>query len=150
MAKKNKLGGSPKGVDSFLESYLARRKELSSDKAKSVTNFESRIQDPSKYIDRGNNNFSTHYMTSFEADGKYFAAPSIVEIDGKLVELKGKEILDYAMKTGEYKEFSSDAKAKEYAEGGYKVGTPMESFEYLGRKKIGPSVNAFLRTRNKK
>ena len=90
------------------------------------TNFEKRISDPNrKHITNPDGSISTHKMISFEADGKYFAAPTIVEIDGKLIELNSDDAIDYAFKNNEYKIFPSDSLAKAYAEGGYKKGTNM-------------------------
>ncbi len=151
MAKKSKLGVPSVGVDSFLKDYLEKRKKPSSDKVDSVTNFESRIQDPSKYIVNPDGSTSTHKMFSFEAGGKYYVAPEIAEDEnGNLIHRTGRAAVDHALRTKNYKEFATDAEAKAYAADGYKSGTPMESFEYLGRKKTGPSVNSFLKTRNKK
>jgi len=90
------------------------------------TNFEERISKPDKSIKNQDDTTSTHKMMSFEADGKYYAAPTIVDIDGELVELSEDDAVDFALEKGEFKEFKSEAEAQKYAEGGYKKGTPLE------------------------
>jgi len=95
-------------------------------KGSSTTNFEQRIQNPELKIQNKDGSFSTHKMMSFEADGKYYAAPTIVEKDGKLVELSKKDAVQYALKNKEYKEFKTEKASQQYAEGGYKKGTPLE------------------------
>lgn len=90
-----------------------------------TTNFEQRIQNPVLKINNKDGTTSTHKMMSFEADGKYYAAPTIVEQNGKLVELTTDEAFKYAMKNKEYKEFKTDKEAKDYANNGYKKGTPL-------------------------
>ena len=100
--------------------------ELEKRKPLDKTNFEQRIQKPTQDIKNSDGTHSTHKMMSFESDGKYYAAPTIVEIDGKLVELSEDEAFEYAMKNKEYKEFPTEKEAQEYAEGKYKEGTPLE------------------------
>jgi hypothetical protein len=90
------------------------------------TNFEQRIQNPVKQINNSDGTSSTHRMMSFEADGKYYAAPTIVEKNGKLIELSEKDAIDYAFKNNEFKEFKTDQEAKNYAKGDYKINTPLE------------------------
>lgn len=93
---------------------------------KDNTNFEKRFNDRTLNIDNGDGTSSSHKMMSFEVDGKQLAAPTIIERDGKLVELSNDEAMKYALSTGEYKEFNSEAQAQAYAEGGYKRGTNLE------------------------
>ena len=90
------------------------------------TNFEKRLYKPSLKIKNADGSESTHKMMSFEADGKFYAAPTIVEIDGKLKELSQDEAIRYALTTGEYKQFKSDKQAQEYAKGGYKKSTALD------------------------
>jgi len=90
------------------------------------TNFEKRIEDPKLFIENPDGTKSTHKMMSFETDGKYYAAPTIIEKDGKLVELDEDAAYEHAMRTKEYKEFTTEAEAQAYASGGYKKGTPLE------------------------
>lgn len=68
---------------------------------------------------------STHEMMSFEKDGKYYAASTIVKVDGKLKRLTPDEADDYAFKNNEFKKFKTDQEAKDYANNGYKKNTPM-------------------------
>lgn len=65
---------------------------------------------------------STHRMISFEEDGKFYAAPTIVNQDGKLVQLTNKEAISYALKNKEYAEFATEKDAQKYAEGSWKQG----------------------------
>lgn len=101
-----------------------------------TTNFEQRIQNPTTNIKNSDGTTSTHKMMSFEADGKYYAAPTIVEQNGKLVELSQDAAIDYAFKNKEYKEFKTDTEAQDYANNGYKVGTPLEE-KSIPRTPIG-------------
>jgi len=96
------------------------------DKKPKTTNFEDRIKSPIEKIMNPDGTISTHKMMSFEADGKFYAAPTIVKKDGKLVELTPNEAIDFAFKNNEFKVFKTDQEAKDYANNGYKKGTPME------------------------
>lgn len=88
--------------------------------------FEERIFNPVLSIDNGDGTHSTHKMASGEVDGKQIAFPTIVNKNGKLIELSQPEAFDYALKTGEYKAFNSKEEAQQYAEGGYKKNTPLD------------------------
>lgn len=112
--------------------------------------FETRRYNPSLRINNPDGTFSTHEMMSFESDGRYLAAPTIVEkTPGQLVKLSPDEAVQYALETGEFRQFDSEQKAKQYAEGGYKKGTPLD-----GETKIQPPApknsvkNAFDFIRN--
>jgi hypothetical protein len=91
------------------------------------TNFEQRIQNPVNKINNEDGTHSTHKMMSFEADGKFYAAPTIIEKDGKLIELNPNDAIEYALKNNEFREFGSEKEAQKYAEGDYKKGTPLEN-----------------------
>ena len=122
------------GSDQFVPNYsfpktTVELKKKEEKKKVELLNFEKRIQDPSKSIDNKDGSSSTHKMLSYEANGKFYAAPTVVEIDGELVELTPNEAVDYAMKNKQYKEFSSEKEAQDYSEGGYKKGTPLEEPE---------------------
>lgn len=114
---------------------------------KPKTNFEQRIQNPTQVINNADGTSSTHKMMSFEADGKYYAAPTIVQVNGKLVELKPKDAIDYAMKNGEFKEFKTEKEAQQYAEGGYKKGTPLENFKSSTKETISKEGKDFYQGR---
>ena len=104
---------------------------------KPMKNFEQRMYNPSSMIHNSDGSTSTHKMTSWESNGKYYAAPTVVQRNGTLEELNVDDAIDYAMKSGEFKEFKTDKEAQEYAENGYKKGTPMEAFAYGGELKTG-------------
>lgn len=121
-------------------------KTSSSGTSEPKTNFEKRILNPSLKIKNQDGSVSTHKMMSFEAEGKYYAAPTIVEINGKLKELQPKEAIDYALKNGEYKEFKTDSEAKKYADGDYKIGTPLDP-NYKKKKPL--DINSLNLTKSK-
>lgn len=91
-----------------------------------LTNFEQRIQNPVLEIVNKDGRPSTHKMMSFEADGKFYAAPTIVEIDGALIELSPSNAMNYALQNNEYKEFKNRRQSENYANNGYKKNTPMD------------------------
>lgn len=101
----------------------------SSESGAKVKDFEQRIANPIDYITNSDGTKSTHKMASAEVNGKQIAYPTIVKVDGKLKELSDKEAQKYALTTGEYKVFANDEQAQEYAEGGYKRGTPLEDYD---------------------
>lgn len=100
-----------------------------------ATNFEKRIFDNKLTLQNSDGTTSTHKMMSWESDGKYYAAPTIVEQNGKLIELSPDDAINYALKNNEYREFNSDKEAQDYANNGYKKGTPLEQFKYGGQLK---------------
>ena len=111
--------------------YPKKASKVTTTDKKPITNFEKRIQNPVNKIKNIDGTTSTHKMASGEVDGKYIAYPTIVEQNGKLVELPdGKEgnwkAMDYALKNKEYKEFKTEKEAQDYSNNGYKKGTPME------------------------
>jgi hypothetical protein len=88
-------------------------------------NFVKRIIDPTTLepLDRGNGDFSTHSMAYGEEDGKYYVYPTVVEKDGKLVDLEAEGInpFDYAIKNKEYIEFKTEKEAALFSgDAGYK------------------------------
>jgi hypothetical protein len=77
-------------------------------------NFVQRILNPRIYPNKPlpGGDVATHRMAWGEADGKYFAYPTVVQGgDGKLVELPPEEAFKHAVKTGEFIEFSSGGDA---------------------------------------
>lgn len=103
--------------------------------AKKTTNFERRIatmNSPNALkIKNPDGSYSTHEMAYASVGRGYIAYPTVVEIQkGKLTRLSGKDAINYAIATGEYKEFlprpkgkiaeSAKARAEAYAAGGYK------------------------------
>ena len=83
-------------------------------------NFVQRMNDPSKFIQNPDGTRSTHKMASANVDNKNIAFPTIVEKDGKLVELSIDDAIDHAMRTGEYAEFATEKDAQQWAELGLK------------------------------
>ena len=75
---------------------------------KPMKNFEQRMYNPSSMIHNSDGSTSTHKMTSWESNGKYYAAPTVVQRNGTLEELNVDDAIDYAMKSGEFKEFKTD------------------------------------------
>ena len=106
--------------------------EASKEANRPKTNFENRIKNPVLTIKNEDGSVSTHKMMSFEADGKFYAAPTIIEREGKLEELSQEDAIDYAFKNNEYKEFKTENEAQEYARGGYKKGTPLAATQQAG------------------
>jgi hypothetical protein len=87
-------------------------------------NFEQRFYQPEKFIQNPDGTKSTHKMMTFSVDNKHFAAPTIVEINDNLVELTPDRAIDYAMRTGEYKEFNNPQRALAYSQT-YKTFKPI-------------------------
>lgn len=96
---------------------------------KYLMDFERRALNPTQSIKNSDGTSSTHRMESAGVDGKQIAYPTIVNINGKLVELSSDDAIAHALKTGEYREFPTEKEAQLYAEGGYKKGTPLENPE---------------------
>tara|TARA_R110002167_G_C12161638_1_gene602526 strand:- start:8 stop:331 length:324 start_codon:yes stop_codon:yes gene_type:complete len=83
--------------------------------------FIDRYRNPSSspVINNDDGTVSTHKMEYSGVDGRYIAYPTIAMIDGSLVDL-GPQALDYAMYTGQFKEFDTEPEAAKYAYDGYK------------------------------
>jgi len=111
-------------------------------------NFVQRMYNPEKSIANPDGSFSTHKMASAEVDGKYIAFPTIVEKDGKLVELPVNEAIDYALANNEYAQFGAAKDAEWWASGGYKKGTPLEEKtpKKQEQKPEAPTVEKLLGT----
>ena len=80
------------------------------------------VDNPALKINNPDGSYSTHKMTSFEQDGKYYAAPTIVNINGKLKQLSDKDAITYAMKNKEYAQFDDKKDSEKYANGSWKNG----------------------------
>jgi len=89
-------------------------------------NFVQRFNQPEKFIQNKDGSRSTHKMASANVDNKNIAFPTIVEKNGKLIELSVEDAIDHAMKTGEFAEFATEQDAQQWAEGGYKEGTGLQ------------------------
>lgn len=130
------LPGGSKHKNPNIEKITTQRSQLLNDQKNNILSskpttalgksieakatFEKRLADPSKHIKNADGTTSTHKMMSFEADGNFYAAPTIVELNGKLVELSEKEAIDFAFKNKELKQFKTQKEAQDYASGGYK------------------------------
>ncbi len=85
--------------------------------------FEQRVLRPSMIpgIKNEDGTYSTHRMAWGDADGKFFAYPTIVnDGSGKLVQLPDQLAFQHAMESGQYREFTTPEDADAYASGGYK------------------------------
>jgi hypothetical protein len=94
--------------------------------------FIDRIMNPEKYpfIENEDGTFSTHRMANTEVDGRFIAFPMIqfIPFSNELYEFKDfRNAVDYALRTGNFKEFNSDDEALAYAKN-YKTGTPLADF----------------------
>lgn len=111
-------------------------------------NFVQRMYNPEKSIANPDGSFSTHKMASAEVDGKHIAFPTIVEKNGKLVELPVNEAIDYALANNEYAQFGAAKDAEWWASGGYKKGTPLEEKtpKKQEQKPEAPTVEKLINT----
>lgn len=91
-----------------------------------LKNFEERMYKNKASLKNSDGTSSTHKMMSFEVDGKYYAAPTIVEMAGELVELDENTAIDYALRNKEYKQFATEKEAFDYANNGYKKKIKMQ------------------------
>ncbi len=71
---------------------------------------------------------STHLMAAeTDEDGNWWAFPTIVREDGELKKLSKKEAFKWNLDNNEAVAFGPDKeRALSFAEGGYKIGTPLE------------------------
>jgi hypothetical protein len=107
--------------------------------------FEQRMnQQDAPFIQNEDGTRSTHKMMSFEADGKFYAAPTVVMIDGKLTELSPDEAIKHAFKTGEVKEFATEAEAQAYGEGSWKEQAQPIQQEQQTKGQIYNKINEFM------
>ena len=101
-------------------------------------NFERRMNDPfAPKLANPDGTYSTHSMASAEVDGRFIAYPTIIQQGDSLVRLSDKQAIKYALKNNEYREFPTEKASRDYAEGGYKVGT------FLGRREVPAPVGGF-------
>lgn len=99
-----------------------------------MAEFLDRIKNPKKYpfIENEDGTISTHKMSAErDEEGNWYAFPTIVQLpDGSLYEFKDvSSAMSYNLRTKNFKSFGKNKdKALEYARGGYKKGTPLETF----------------------
>ena len=101
--------------------------------------FLNRIQNPEKYpyITNEDNSISTHRMAAeVDENGNWVVFPTIVRLPtGELYQFEDSgQAMDFNMRTGNYLPMPSKKDALNYAKGGYKKGTPLESFNPLTDK----------------
>lgn len=107
--------------------------------AESIPEFIDRINNPQKYpyITNPDGSISTHLMAAeMDEQGNWYVYPTIVMMPtGELYQFNDQyQAMDYNLRTGNFKKFPDKESALSYAEGGYKVGTPLETFNPLKGK----------------
>lgn len=99
--------------------------------------FIDRINNPKKYpyIKNKDGSVSTHRMSAeVDEKGNWYVFPTIQYDGKKLKQFKNtQKAMENALATGNYLQMSKE-KALEYAKGGYKKGTPLETFNPLADK----------------
>lgn len=85
-------------------------------------NFEKRILNPSQFpvLKNDDGSVSTHSMAWGGGDGNFYAYPTVVQINDRLVRLPDELAYEHAMQTGEFRSFTTPDDANAYASGGYK------------------------------
>ena len=111
---------------------------------KNKPEFIDRINNPEKYpyISNKDGSVSTHRMSAEldEKTGQWYVFPTI-QFDGKKLQVyeDNFKALEKALKTGNFLKMSSKEDAIRYTggkgePGEYKTGTPLETFDPLGKK----------------
>jgi hypothetical protein len=100
--------------------------------------FIDRILNPQKYpyITNKDGSVSTHEMAAeVDENGNWFVFPTI-QYDGKTLRRfkSNKEAMENALKTNNFLTMPSKKEAIDYAKGGYKKGTALETFNPLASK----------------
>jgi N12 class adenine-specific DNA methylase/DNA-directed RNA polymerase specialized sigma subunit len=115
------LTGDTKAVAEDFDYDILSDKDLDAVlKTNNQKNFVKRILDPDrKELDLGDGQTGTHLMENAEVDGRFISYPTIVEKNGKLVQLSSEEAIKHAKRTGEFIEFD-DPKDAEYFSKNYK------------------------------
>lgn len=100
----------------------------------SSLNFEKRIRNPSQYPSLSEGEQSvTHKMAWDDFMGKFVAFPTVVQTpDGSLKDL-GDAAYDYALRSGEYRQFKTAKEAEDYARGGYKNQWAADEWSAMSR-----------------
>jgi len=92
--------------------------------------WEQRLYNGSKLrLNNDDGSYSSHKMMNWESDGKFYAAPTIINNNGKLQELSPEDAIAYHREHNSAKEFNSDAEAMQYADNGYKALANVEKPE---------------------
>ncbi len=124
-----------KGYDSYKDYKMLTDMLLQSNKDK---DFVKRIINPNSIasLDRGNGVTSTHSMRhDVDETGQWYVYPSVVNQNGKLVDL-GDKAFNYAKENNEYIKVNDPKLAEWISTGGYKqTETAHESFKNGGQMK---------------
>ena len=101
--------------------------------------FLDRINNPEKYpyIKNEDGSISTHRMAAEIDDktGNWIVFP-MIQFDGESLKQfeTNQDAMDEAIATGNFLEMPSKEEALDYAKGGYKEGTALETFNPLAKK----------------
>ena len=100
--------------------------------------FVDRINNPDKYpvLWNEDGSYSTHRMAAeMDENGNWFVFPTIVRLPtGELYQFQDSgQAMDYNLRTGNYLPMKSKKEALNYAEGGYKKGTPLLTYKPKGK-----------------
>jgi len=94
--------------------------------------FIDRINNPSKYpyIRNSDGSISTHRMAAeIDENGEWYVFPTIQMINGKLKQFDdNRQAMDAALATGNFIKMPNKQEAVQYASGGYKKGTQLETY----------------------
>lgn len=95
--------------------------------------FIDRINNPHKYpfITNDDGSYSTHRMAAeVDEEGNWYAFPTIVRLDdGELYEFEDNySALQYNLRKGNFLSMADQKEAIDYAKGGYKLGTALETY----------------------
>lgn len=87
-------------------------------------NFVQRVTNPGDWpvVQNPDGSYSSHRMSSAEADGKGYAFPTLFYDKNTNSLYKPENPVAEAKKTGEFIEFPNPETAEKFAEGGYKAG----------------------------
>ena len=101
--------------------------------------FIDRVEKPEEYpyIENEDGSISTHRMAAErDAEGNWYVFPTIVQLpSGELYEFKDNSMaMKYNLRTNNFLPFTKKQEALNYAKGGYKKGTALETFNPLQSK----------------
>ena len=101
--------------------------------------FINRVEEPEKYpyIENEDGSISTHRMAAeTDENGNWYVFPTIVQLpSGELYEFKDNSMaMQYNIRTNNFLPFKNKKEALDYAQGGYKKGTALETFNPLQGK----------------
>lgn len=94
-----------------VEKILAQHKDK--DFVRRILEWDGGEEQP--YLDMGEGMKGTHMMATAEADGVHYAYPTIVRIQGELVQMNPQEAFRHAIDSGEAIPFDSEERAGWFA-----------------------------------